>query len=623
MPAVGLAEGVELAGAFTGSGYREPPHLVFRGDGQVVRLPALLYLVVQAFDHQRQTGRPGGPTALAEAATTVARATGREITAGHIAYLCDRKLAPLGVTTYSDGSAPTVARANPFLSLRLRTAVLPPTASWRIGGVFRWLYYPPAMALMLAVAAAAEVWVARTGDTGAALARTIASPAGVLVVVGLAVASAAFHECGHATACRYGGVAPGAMGCGVYLVWPAFYTDITATYRLGRAGRLRADLGGVYFNALFLAVLTAAYAATGYAPLLAGVLAINIEIVEQLLPTLRFDGYYIVADLVGIPDLFKYIGPILARAVLRRPADRRLQALKRWPQLIVTIWVLSVVPMLSIELGYLTFQLPQLVHADTAAIGQLAATVTTSASPFLTATSAAVQIVLLLLPVAGVIVIITRLARAPLRAACRRIPLPRPRAARRPRLAIGVAVAVAVAVTTLAACAGLALALSLPAPAHRHPAIAAPAQPPQPGDTAPRAILAPASPAKGQPPRTTPARQERKTWPTPAAGDATSPAPTAPGQPPATAPGIPPATPAPASTPAPVSRPLAAGLPSSSPAAAIPSGAAPSTAQTASPVPSSVSAASQGPPPPETEAMPPSCTVLLVTPLGQIGVLCP
>ena len=40
------------------------------------------------------------------------------------------------------------------------------------------------------------------------------------------------------------------MGAGLYLVWPAFYTDVTDSYRLGRGGRLRTDLGGLYFNAI-------------------------------------------------------------------------------------------------------------------------------------------------------------------------------------------------------------------------------------------------------------------------------------------------------------------------------------------------------------------------------------
>jgi hypothetical protein len=40
------------------------------------------------------------------------------------------------------------------------------------------------------------------------------------------------------------------MGVGIYLVWPAFYTDVTDAYRLPRRSRLRVDLGGLYFNAV-------------------------------------------------------------------------------------------------------------------------------------------------------------------------------------------------------------------------------------------------------------------------------------------------------------------------------------------------------------------------------------
>ena len=69
--------------------------------------------------------------------------------------------------------------------------------------------------------------------------------------------SAAFHEIGHAAACRYGGGRPGGMGAGIYMVWPAFYTDVTDAYRLPRRARLRTDLGGIYFNAV-IAVVTLA-----------------------------------------------------------------------------------------------------------------------------------------------------------------------------------------------------------------------------------------------------------------------------------------------------------------------------------------------------------------------------
>ena len=77
------------------------------------------------------------------------------------------------------------------------------------------------------------------------------------------VVATAFHEFGHASACRYGGARPGVMGVGFYLVYPAFYCDVTDAYRLNRAGRLRTDLGGVYFNGIFALLAGAVYFATG------------------------------------------------------------------------------------------------------------------------------------------------------------------------------------------------------------------------------------------------------------------------------------------------------------------------------------------------------------------------
>src|SRR5206468_290169 len=74
-------------------------------------------------------------------------------------------------------------------------------------------------------------------------------PGLLLTVFAITVVSAGFHEFGHAAALRRGGGTPGAMGAGLYLVWPAFYTDVTDSYRLGRGARLRTDLGGLYFKA--------------------------------------------------------------------------------------------------------------------------------------------------------------------------------------------------------------------------------------------------------------------------------------------------------------------------------------------------------------------------------------
>lgn len=420
-----LVEGTELIGEFEGTAYREPPQLICRPDGQLVRLPPLLYLVAKSLDSYDQAGAVDGR--LSQVAEVVSQRTERHFTADHIAYLVDNKLAPLGVTTYSDGSQPPVTKPKPpWLSLRFRAALFSDVTTSFLGGLFAWLFRPAVVFFAVPAMMVGEVWLFATQNMGAAFQEILLAPASILLVVFLSLVSAAFHEFGHAAACRYGGVRPGAMGCGIYLVWPVLYTDVTNAYRLGRRGRLRTDLGGVYFNVLFILGLTVLYLYSGFGPLLVAVIVTNLEMIRQLLPTLRFDGYYIASDLVGIPDLFKYIGPILKRTLLRLPADARLRALKQWPQRLLTTWVLVVIPALAAQLSLIAFQIPGLLRTTWQMIKKLALGTGEESRSLLGMVSAGMHILFLLLPVAG----LAMLAGLATRGIIRRV---RRRRQRRPR----------------------------------------------------------------------------------------------------------------------------------------------------------------------------------------------
>ncbi|MFG2085324.1 MULTISPECIES: hypothetical protein [unclassified Spirillospora] len=421
-----LVDGAELVGEFKNSGYREPPQLICLPNRQLVRLPPLLFLVAKALYEHRDLAGTDVARALDRVAATVSEQAGARLTAEQIVYLVDRKLAPLGVTTYSDGTPPPPdVKADPFLALRWKVAVFPESFTWFIGGLFAWLFRPVVMVAAVAGFLVSEGWLVTSNLLTGALSFTILNPVSILLVLGLGIASCAFHEIGHASACRYGGVRPGVMGCGIYLVWPAFYTDITESYRLGRGGRLRADLAGVYFNGIFIIGLTLAYLQTGFLPLLVTVLYVNLQMVQQLLPTLRFDGYYIMSDLIGIPDLFKYIGPILRRTLLRRPADARLRDLKRWPQVFVTVWVLTVIPVLVFQIGLIISQVPGLVVKDWGMIRRLLYDAANGAGPLELITSG-LQIILLVLPLAGVAMILYGVGRRLLRWAVRYVNGPAP-----------------------------------------------------------------------------------------------------------------------------------------------------------------------------------------------------
>jgi putative peptide zinc metalloprotease protein len=148
-------------------------------------------------------------------------------------------------------------------------------------------------------------------------------PALLLVMFGFVIAATGFHELGHATACRYGGARPGVLGAGIYLVWPVFYCDVTDAYRLGKGARLRVDLGGIYFNGLFALGCAGAYLVTGFEPLLFVIVLQHLAVLQQLIPILRLDGYYVISDLTGVPDILTRIKPILLSLIRGGRPTRR------------------------------------------------------------------------------------------------------------------------------------------------------------------------------------------------------------------------------------------------------------------------------------------------------------
>ena len=177
--------------------------------------------------------------------------------------------------------------------------------------------------LALGALVAFDVWLLFEHGVAASLRSALYEPVIMLGLFAAVIAATAWHEIGHATACRYGGARPGVLGAGVYLVWPAFYCDVTDAYRLSRRGRLRTDLGGVYFNGLFSVAVAGAFLLTGFEPLVLVILGQHLIVLQQLIPALRFDGYYVLSDLTGVPDILGRIKPILGEPRARPQARRR------------------------------------------------------------------------------------------------------------------------------------------------------------------------------------------------------------------------------------------------------------------------------------------------------------
>ncbi len=337
------AEGVELLGEYQGSGYSQPPSLVRRADGQVIQMSALLYRVACRIDGSR------GPAAIAE---LVSGDLGRSLDADQVRYLITAKLLPLGIVA-AGGTPAALPKARPLFALRARGTLLPERAANAAGVLLRPLFRWPVVVAVATSVAAVDYWLFAIHGLGGGVQQVLRNPVELLIVLGLSVVAAVSHECGHAAGCRYGGARPGRIGVGIYLVWPSLFTNVTDSYRLSRAGRLRTDLGGLYFNLIFMLALAGIYVATSDQVLLLVIAFTHLEMLEQLLPFVRFDGYFfILTDLAGVPDLFARVAPILKSVLPAGRRDPRVAGLRRGTRIAVTGWVLCVIPLLTFMLGY-------------------------------------------------------------------------------------------------------------------------------------------------------------------------------------------------------------------------------------------------------------------------------
>ncbi len=397
------APGVELLGELSGSGYQDVPGLVRRGDGQTVQVTPLLYALLDSLDGERD---------LDALAAELGRRVGKAVAAEDVQYLLEHKLDPLGLLGDPDGAAPEVQRASPLLGLKLKVVVSDPAITRRITAPFAWLFRRWVVVPVLLAFAATCWWVLAERGLAAGTRQAFDSPGLLLAVFAMTVLSAGWHEFGHAAACRARGATPGAMGAGLYLVWPAFYTDVDDSYRLSRWGRLVVDLGGLYFNALVAVGITGVWMLVHQDALLLVVATQLLLMLRQLAPVVRADGYHILADLTGVPDLFHHIRPTLAGMLPQNWGTP--QPLRRWARWVVRGWVLLVVPLLLWMMLVAVLLLPRLVATAWKGLHQQGSELAAAAEQgdVLALGAGALEVLALVLPVAAVSYLLVRLVRS-------------------------------------------------------------------------------------------------------------------------------------------------------------------------------------------------------------------
>lgn len=430
-----LCAAVEFMGEARDSAATTVQELVRRGDGQVIQVgptvAAILHLVAD-----------GEPTTGLSLVQLAERLPGSEegVTVDVLDAFLARQLVPMGLVEVVEGASPRAPRpgraassaspassasgtavprpltAAPVLALTLRGTLLPAVLVRRLAALLSPLFAAPLVVAALVALIGADAWLLATADPAAAYARTVLTPLDLLWLYLGYTACAVVHELGHAAACHRSGARPGRVGVGVYLVFLAFFTDVTDSYRADRKGRLRTDLGGLYFNVLTLLGLAAGYVLTESPPVLLLIVLIHLGMAQQLLPVIRVDGYYLVADATGVPDLFRLVGPVLRSLRPGRPTDPVLAALRPGARRVVRVWVLLTVPFLLVSLALLLVNLPfLLVTTWQASLVQLQVLQTAvQLNDPAVAVLAIGNLAALALPLIGAGVIITNVARLPI-----------------------------------------------------------------------------------------------------------------------------------------------------------------------------------------------------------------
>ncbi len=162
-----------------------------------------------------------------------------------------------------------------------------------------------------------------------------------------ALLSSLFHELGHASACKYFGVRHGGIGFGLYLNFPVLYTDVTDIWKLNRKKRMVVNIAGVYFQSLCMIGLLIGFFFTGNDMLRYLILIMNFGFLMTLNPFFKFDGYWIMSDLLGVPNLRSRSKELLSyvycrvrkRPVGERPYLLQIRPVERWGMLAYSIVV--------------------------------------------------------------------------------------------------------------------------------------------------------------------------------------------------------------------------------------------------------------------------------------------
>jgi putative peptide zinc metalloprotease protein len=219
------------------------------------------------------------------------------------------------------------------LSIRLGSLDAGPVID-RLYGVLRWACSRPARLVAIALVFYALMLVIGNAPEFAArlpalheLARPGLMPVWIAAVVGVKV----LHELGHALACRHFGARPQEIGVLLLAGAPSLYCDVSDAWRLpSKWQRMAVSSAGMFVELLIASMATIVWRFVEPGLLSSVCLSLIVvcsvgTLLVNANPLLRYDGYYLLADGLEVPNLAERARGLISAALRRWLLDEPRQ----------------------------------------------------------------------------------------------------------------------------------------------------------------------------------------------------------------------------------------------------------------------------------------------------------
>ena len=185
------------------------------------------------------------------------------------------------------------------------------------------LFTRTALVLLIGATLLGLVLVIRQWDVFTHSVMDLVSPSGILGFALALIISKTLHEMGHALVATRLGLRVAHMGVAFVVLWPMLYTDTGESWRLyTNRHRLAISIAGVSVELALAGLATLAWALLDDGTLRQAMLYLAttgwvLSLALNVSPFMRFDGYFILSDILNFPNLHERAGAT-ARVALRR-----------------------------------------------------------------------------------------------------------------------------------------------------------------------------------------------------------------------------------------------------------------------------------------------------------------